>query len=266
MSNFRDKAREIKAEGAARRGNFQPSGAPLNVYNYWLENSRGTGARRIRWGTERENFCHFWRVVMIWSPLLMIRNSLARLSKVWWSLWGATMIGVMVFVIYVLLTTVPLLEMLAIIGVSIVFILAGLATLFLGGWVGSKMSLAARERLGIFISGLLVSMIPGIFIGGAIFNSVLTFAIISVVSFGVLATIYFNADRIGSFIDGRRAVAEAEREKRGGDILAERTAPREPGKISKFFTAVGDFFVMFGQVVRVNKWKICPLVEVDPKR
>ena len=37
---------------------------------------------------------------------------------------------------------------------------------------------------------------------------------------------------------------------------------KEPGRLKKFFAGLGDFFVLAANVVRVKKWKICPLVEV----
>src|SRR6478609_6954006 len=76
--SLRDKAREIKAEGESERGNFTPHGVPLRMYNYWLNSTDGKKALAIRVGIRKENFCHFWRVVAIWAPLLWIGRVLER--------------------------------------------------------------------------------------------------------------------------------------------------------------------------------------------
>ena len=74
MSNFRTKARDIKQAAEAERGNFQPTGAPLRLYNYWLERTNSKRGIAVRLGVSRENFCHFWRVVAIWAPFMWFRQ------------------------------------------------------------------------------------------------------------------------------------------------------------------------------------------------
>lgn len=78
MSKFKDKAREIRALGEQQRGNFEPTGAPKRLYDYWLRETNSTKGRAIRRGTRRENFCHFWRVVLFWAPLLWSYKALER--------------------------------------------------------------------------------------------------------------------------------------------------------------------------------------------
>jgi hypothetical protein len=83
---------------------------------------------------------------------------------------------------------------------------------------------------------------------------------------------------IVTFIEGKRALAKAAkkaaRDKRYDDWLHDRITDDEyygrtahsPSKfelkVAAFFTAIADFLVLAFQVVRVNKWKICPIVEV----
>lgn len=61
MTDWGDKAREIHKRGMEERGDYSPRGFPLRVYNYW--------ARTSGHAPRRENFCHYWRVVLIWGPL-----------------------------------------------------------------------------------------------------------------------------------------------------------------------------------------------------
>lgn len=51
--SLRGKASEVLAEGVAQRGHFTPSGAPLRMYNYWLNNSVSNRALNIRTGVKR---------------------------------------------------------------------------------------------------------------------------------------------------------------------------------------------------------------------
>jgi len=71
-SALRERTSEIIEAGKAERGNFEPTGVPLAMYNYWLGHSFTDRANRIRLGIRRENFCHFWRVVAIWAPLMFL--------------------------------------------------------------------------------------------------------------------------------------------------------------------------------------------------
>jgi hypothetical protein len=36
--------------------------------------------------------------------------------------------------------------------------------------------------------------------------------------------------------------------------------------MAKIFSGIGDLVVLLAQVVRVKKWGICPLVEIDDER
>lgn len=71
MSHLRQRARVIKDEGAIQRRNWNPSpdSAHYKFYRYWQRSRRKYVAR--------ENFCHYWRVVLIWAPLLWLCKALA---------------------------------------------------------------------------------------------------------------------------------------------------------------------------------------------
>lgn len=74
MSIFRSKASEVIARGEAERGNFEPTGVPKRMYMYWLANTTSLHGKSVRKGRRKENFCHFWRVVAIWAPLMFLKE------------------------------------------------------------------------------------------------------------------------------------------------------------------------------------------------
>jgi hypothetical protein len=75
MSRLRQRAVEVRAEGAARRQIRNPSAdsPAYQRYAWWL----------ARTGTviQRENFCHYWRVALIWAPLRKLADKLAFLVR-----------------------------------------------------------------------------------------------------------------------------------------------------------------------------------------
>lgn len=70
MSRWNEKTKSIRAQAAAVRRNYNPSpdSLHLRMYHYWQSKS---GDDR-----QRENFCHYWRCVMIWAPLYWARTKL----------------------------------------------------------------------------------------------------------------------------------------------------------------------------------------------
>jgi hypothetical protein len=82
MSNWQTKAQAVREQGSIERRDWSPRGDSLSwrIYTYWL----GGGGDPLA----RENFCHYWRVVLFWSPLsrllkpLKSRNFLPRLGLV----------------------------------------------------------------------------------------------------------------------------------------------------------------------------------------
>ncbi len=75
MSQLRRQADQVMSEGAMKRRNWNPDADTFHykIYKYWRANSK----RHV----ERENFCHYWRVVAIWGPLwFMVKPLLALLG------------------------------------------------------------------------------------------------------------------------------------------------------------------------------------------
>src|SRR6478736_2983863 len=70
--SLREKARAVKAKGEAQRGDFTPTGVPKRMYQYWWNEI--PSKKRFRLSERTQNFCHFWRVVAIWAPLMFLRR------------------------------------------------------------------------------------------------------------------------------------------------------------------------------------------------
>jgi hypothetical protein len=69
MSNA-EKAREVLERGATRRGTWSPKadGMSRRIYKWWQARSNDVRSQ--------ENFCHYWRVVLIWAPLRWVAKPL----------------------------------------------------------------------------------------------------------------------------------------------------------------------------------------------
>lgn len=299
--SLRDKAREVKAAGEAERGNFTPHGKPKELYQWWLDESPSRKARKIRAGTMRENFCHYWRVVLFWVPLRKAVYAVDKHEKVFGSILLLPAIVGMLFVLF----TNPL-AILTIIAMATGLVLSG------GGiFAGVSAALSERQRnsadlmtnkkaivcffilgfwtaipvflitsvirlyvehlseydktigLSLLVMGVLVatSVILGTSGLGGLLHVLLVLACaIVLIAFAVLVLV-----TVATYIDGKRSIAKARRRDRIAVYVAENGhAPvRQPSKVGKFFSAVGDFIVLLAQVVRVKKWKICPIVEID---
>lgn len=275
MTNFRDRAREVKKAGENERGNFTPHGVPKRMHTYWLENSDSKKARRIRYGTQKENFCHFWRVVLIWTPLLWMKSLATKIATslpFLIVLALGVVAGVVALFVYVDdFWQVPL----YVLGMGIALALVGLTLTGLD-WLHSRYWKKSWNRY-VYGAILIVIILLGVAsVSYALYawareTSVLT-VVVSLALFALAAlgggyAILWMSD----YLKGKRALAEEERKTRWdafmrGDIGYDEyyDGPRRaPGRISKFFSGVGDFIVLISQVVRVKKWKICPLVEVD---
>lgn len=270
MSNFRDKAREIKAEGEAQRGNFDPQGTPLRMYNYWLDNAESPKAVKIRMGMLKENFCHFWRVVAIWAPLMFLWKKVLEPVLESNRFFPAVM------------TVIAL-------GLVIsIFMMGGFSGL---GWLGAALlGVAALIGVGIGLGELnyrfpktmnKIFSVVLIALGSALALGILFVFLTSTGFVGAAAlavgiviglVVYYNISNIADFIEGLRAKAEraedARRDKireavRNGTYVSPVRVKKGPGRVRKFFTGIGDFIIMLAQVVRVKKWGICPIVNLD---
>ena len=312
MSIFGKKAAEVRKQGALNRGEFQPTGKPKDVYLFWL--------RHQKYPPTMENFCHFWRVVAVWAPLLWLRLQFKALggflaSKAATS--GGVIAGLLVVIgvlitlaitvdaafVYVPLTIIALVY--ATLGVVAGFIanseydslaemradedetetaMVNLWTLPIS-WpayhvarflhavpqkVWDVLLLGIAGVAGIALVGLIGTLL---FLGAGEFGWMLLVAIVAVVAgiaglFGLLYLFFIARD---AFLQRRdRKEAEYEAKVASGEIK-----PKEPvqnvqwvpgpflSKIIGFLVGVKDFAVLAFNVVRVNKWKICPIVKIE---
>lgn len=307
MTNLRAKAREIKAEGEAERGNFTPSGAPKRIYQRWLNNSNSKKAKAIRYGDRKENFCHFWRVVLIWAPLRAIGRFLERLLPV---ILVAAALFILALGVWAVIQEPAILwqlPLLVVIGAYILLTLFGLicgvewavgtevmenADLSTGGawrwvrWVTLTpvivfLLINAGALIGRALEGKGSTVAKVLATLAAVAALVFAYAVNGVVGVGVLLGLV-AAIAVGAFVLGfvggvladyisglraRREVATAEAweefYEKHGRYPDETETRKPPGKVKRFFTGVADFVVFLAQIVRVKKWKICPVVDVE---
>ena len=272
MSNIREKAREIKAAGEAERGNFTPTGVPKRMYNYWLDNSNSRKAGRIQRGMERENFCHFWRVVAIWAPLMFLGRGIVKVVEhpVTLPLFGTLFV---ITALTLLIWSGAWLGLLFAIGLGLAIFIAA-AAIVLGviyvkdnWWTRGATRFTKKVFAFVSLTALAAFVVFGLTM--ATLEIGLVFWVYLVSAAAILAGAVFALEKLSTYISGRRALARAEREAAYERYLSgegpnpNEREPREPGRIDKFFSGLGDFLILIFQVVRVNKWKICPMVEVD---
>ncbi len=69
----REKARAVRTAGTQQRGHYDPpaDSAHYRTYCRWVA--------RTRYYTARENFCHYWRVVLLYAPAYWLRTQAHRL-------------------------------------------------------------------------------------------------------------------------------------------------------------------------------------------
>jgi len=288
--SFRDKADEVKAAGERARSNWTPQGKPLEWYKAWVADRRA----RHKSVPERENFCHYWRVVAIWYPLSVLRNKADDISqsRAFWPV-VLSVLGLAVLAGLVtgsILNTAFFYGLLITIGIFYVFVgfIVGLAigsegdfdddwpvlAAFVTSWPlyglarwTNSLSKSTKDKVAVgivvvlflFIAIMLLSILFSA--AGWLWGSVVLGVILA-----VAAGIYFFGGSFISWIAYRREQRENARYDAWEESYSaprEPAAPKEPGVVSRFFHAVGDFLILLAQVVRVNKWKICPLVEVD---
>lgn len=265
MTNFRERAREIKAAGEAERGNFEPTGAPKRLYNYWLNESDSKRANAIRRGSRRENFCHFWRVVAIWAPLMGIRRNVIETKA-----FAVVSALVALLALYKVLTvTGSLVLVLVVTGIVLAVAAVGVGIGFLIDrfWNKDWNDTAGKIALGTWVL-IVAGWFTFLLISAVIDFGWIVFAYIGAILAGI-ALLVFVLATVSEFISGKRALAKKAEEERLAKMTWEeideylRPTPREPGKIAKFFSGLGDFLILASQIVRVKKWKICPMVDIQ---
>jgi hypothetical protein len=305
--SLRDKAREVKEAGVAERGNFAPHGVPKRIYQWWLAKSDSKKARAIRYGDRKENFCHFWRVVLFWAPLRFVGytvNKYAVNSYVGYALAILCVLVALVLAILnplVALATVGILVFIALQSLGVMagvsagltqshrneydllddrryialFFILGFA-LALPAYLITRFIRFYKERLtdynkqiGLSVLGL-VLVASTLILGTAVSWHFVLVAAAIVVAAGFVCVIgYFLVGHIADFIQGRRVLAQKRVEDALAVYLAENghLPTREPSalevRLGKILSGIGDFIVLVAQVIRVNKWKFCPTVEIN---
>lgn len=298
--SLRDKAREVKEAGVAERGNFTPTGVPKRIYQWWLSESNSKKARAIRHGKRRENFCHFWRVVLFWAPLRKFVQGfndiapffavLAAIAAVVGFIWACFVAPIIILQVAAFMLLMTLLVGGVVAGISMALIPVQRR----GGWIEDRRFIALFFILGlpaaipvylgvrfgrfylenltdynkqIWFSVLGVVLTAIVLLTGTLGSWWLVMCVtlgILVFIVGIVAAVFLLV-QLSDYIDGRRAIAKRKATEARAVYIAEHgeLPVRQPGRVEKFFSGLGDFIVLIAQVVRVNKWKICPIVEID---
>jgi hypothetical protein len=295
--NLRSKASEVLEAGKAERGNFIPTGAPLKVYKYWLENT----PRKRR--PERENFCHYWRVVAFWGPLKWTKNTLTDFftSKVGVAFLVLAYIGLFIalgmatsaafaglvvpwFILGVGLAAILALEdepfskkeQAWVIGLSILTfpVVVPFYLLFRAGrWSKEHWNSKWNRPVQLVVVAISVFALAALTVSWLVIMTLEVgwiFWAILVASFAALFVIVIGFSMLSDFLAGRRRRARIARANARTDFYDEHgyfpeEAPKDD-KPENFFVRFGrgiaDFIIFVAQVVRVKKWKICPIVTV----
>jgi hypothetical protein len=278
--SVREKAREIRAEGEAERGRFEATGAPLRSYEYWLQRSKTRHAIEVRHGLKKENFCHFWRVVAIWSPLMKLGKALnAALDS------RAVQVGLglllLAAIVFVSIISPTVLEAVLVIGGTFLGIAVVFGVLFgihqalekaRPGEGDDLMTLGLFAVAGTVAAGLLVWGIVEAFLAFGL--TLLWWALGIAAGVGVLIAIVLGLGTLAGYFRARKNARLARENEVDPDkwdyeqvAYPEEEEPKEPGAfrlwLGRTLTSIGDYLILIGQIVRVKKWKICPLVEID---
>ena len=279
-----EKTRATLEAGKANRGEFKPKAdsLPVRSYNYWLNNSKSDKAEDIRYGSRRENFCHYWRVVAIWAPLLKLGKSLNTLveNPITYVVLGiiaiALLVGGSLFIDGFFVS-------LAIgVGILLAIVAAGLALVvglsFLGDFIEDRFPKFVVKVENFFKSWKTWAGIGGLILAAIVYaTSAGTGGIGYIVWASVFAFLGLSGFAIVKALDyaeGKRAQRQAEWDALDFDTQDAifdylhdlNRIKRKPNRVERWFVGAGNAIVdvleFIVQVVRVNKWKICPLVEI----
>ena len=232
---FEDKKTAVLEKGKAERNRFNPDpdSAHFRLYKYFLENG---GTKPVQ-----ENFCHYWRVVVIWAPLMALANAVERVfttrpmraaGRVLWKV------------------------------LSTPFLFVNRVYTSIGTRQSRKKFweyVLATSACSMFAFFLIVAVIA--FINNP-HDGLIALACF-VAGVAVLVGLLFVVGYIGEKRDERkrkRVDAAYEYYNEHGEYPVVKSS--KPSKIRRFFSGVLDFAVLLGNIVRVKKWKICPLVTI----
>jgi hypothetical protein len=237
--NLEDKKKEVLERGKAERGEYtpDPNSVPARMYRYWYKHTEFPPAR--------ENFCHYWRVVVFWAPLWWVFNHTAVLvlnPVVDWVDRGG--------------------------GDRLAHILSAPARGYRK--IGTK---AGRKKFWEYVGWGIVGLFALFCIASLVMAFIKTplaaliWVGILVGTVAVLIGAAMGLSRLGAIFEKKR---RAQYEALVDDYLEGKTDvppwvamhEKKPSRVKRFFRGVGDFLVLLAQIVRVKKWKICPLVEI----
>lgn len=231
---FEDKKTAVLEKGKAERNRFNPDpeSAHFKAYKYFLKNG---GTQPVQ-----ENFCHYWRVVLIWAPLMALANAIERVF-----------------------TTRPMRA-----AGRVLWKMFSTPFLFVNRVYTSIGTISSREKFWEYVLATSSCAMLALFL------------IIGVVAFInnahdgliVLACLVAGVAILIGFISGAVYIGEKRdaRKRKNRDAYYEYynehgeypAVEPKPSKIRRFFSGVLDFAVLLGNIVRVKKWKICPLVTI----
>ena len=236
--NLQDRTEAVLTKGKQERGQFtpEPNSVPTRLYNFWVNEFHDGEYPR------NENFCHFWRVVVIWAPITWL----------------------LVKVVF------PFFESRAMKVVGRV--LAKPFALVHRGYTSLGTERSRKkfwDRVGYGVVGLM-GLIALCILGWIALQETGAFFIVLGILVGVVAIViglFYVGDLLTRERRAKKAAAqEARRQAWYRDEISDAEyfggPQKPPGRVKKFFAGLGDFFVLIANVVRVKKWKICPLVEV----
>ena|GEM_PF-5637486 len=224
MSRIGEITDDVVRRGREKRETWSPKvgGVPLRRYQWWCKE---TGNYR-----SQENFCHYWRVALIWAPLLRLRRSLTPRK-----LRGLDADDVMLVVMLLMCA-------------------AGLVAL------AAYLAASLWSAIGAWAIVAAPAIIVG-FIAAAV---------------GTLAGIGVSCERTAKYVKGRRCRKRLNAPVPVTSVSRETRPPKQRrawpavmrgllwiGRpIGRVLAAVWEYVVLVAQVVRVKKWKICPIVEI----
>lgn len=225
MSRIRRKSEAVLDRGRQDRDTWSPQlgSAPLRHYMWWRQQ---TGKYRAQ-----ENFCHFWRVVLIWAPLLRLRKANPFKGRsVDWKLVGIACCVLAAYALVVSLT-----------------------------WDAfSWWSLLIAPVVMLLWSGVIVGFSTLLDLLGGKLRSARANRRIH------RRTTVRQEDTFE--IVGAVASEDAKRpRKRLRDTRLYVALSRVARPVARFLSSCADYVVLLAQVIRVKKWKICPIVEIPDR-
>lgn len=227
MSHVGRKTEAVLEKGKQARETWSPrlGSTPLRHYLWWRQQ---TGKVR-----PQENFCHFWRVVLIWAPLLRLRKMTLDRNAVVWMRRNVGGGGLVIAACVLYLTALFAYSSVAI----------------------------ARELWGaVGAWAILLGPLSVVACFAALIGCIVAF------SYGCKGTAWLYRKFMSSGEWTNEPVKPIISRRVRQSPLVRRQLPQRArvasGKLKRSCRSVGEYIVLMAQVVRVKKWKICPLVEI----